>query len=100
LTASEKGGTMDRGKKESDWLLNRRTFLKTTAAGFVGAALGSFPFESFTLNEAKAAAVKAGEKAVPTFCAMCGPAANCGVYAFVKDGRFTKVAGMKESPAN
>jgi len=47
-----------------------------------------------------AAAAKAGETAIPTFCAMCGPAANCGVYAFTKNGRFTKVAGMKESPAN
>ena len=62
--------------------------------------MGALPFESFSLDEAKAAAAKAGEKAIPTFCAMCGPAANCGVYAFVKDGRFTKVAGMKESPAN
>jgi anaerobic selenocysteine-containing dehydrogenase len=31
---------------------------------------------------------------------MCGPAGNCGIYAFARDGRFTKVAGMKESPAN
>jgi anaerobic selenocysteine-containing dehydrogenase len=87
-------------KKEHQWFLDRRTFLKTTGAGVVGVALGSLPFESFTMKEAKAAAAKAGEKAVPTFCAMCGPAANCGVYAFVRDGRFTKVAGMKESPAN
>ena len=91
---------MDTGKKEHQWFLDRRTFLKTTGAGVVGVALGSLPFESFTMKEARAAAAKAGEKVVPTFCAMCGPAANCGVYAFVKDGRFTKVAGMKESPAN
>jgi anaerobic selenocysteine-containing dehydrogenase len=47
-----------------------------------------------------AAAARAGEIAVPTFCAMCGPAANCGVYAFTKNGRFIRVAGMKESPVN
>ena len=31
---------------------------------------------------------------------MCGPAGNCGIYAFLKNGRFTRVAGMKESPVN
>jgi len=91
---------MSKGKKESQFLLDRRTFLKFAGVGIGGAALGSFPFESFTLDEAMAAAGKAGETVVPTFCAMCGPAANCAVYAFVKDGRFTKVAGMKESPVN
>jgi anaerobic selenocysteine-containing dehydrogenase len=91
---------MSKGKKEPQFLLDRRTFLKFAGVGIAGAAIGSFPFESFTLDEALAAAAKAGETAVPTFCAMCGPAANCGVYAFVKDGRFTKVAGMKESPVN
>jgi anaerobic selenocysteine-containing dehydrogenase len=88
------------GKNEKQWLLDRRTFLKTAGAGIAGAALWGTLFESFTLDEALAAAAKVGETAIPTFCAMCGPAANCGVYAFVKDGRFTKVAGMKESPVN
>ena len=88
------------GKNKDPWLINRRTFLKATGAGLAGAAVGRFPLESFTLDEAMAAAAKAGETAVPTFCAMCGPAANCGVYAFTKNGRFTKVAGMKESPVN
>ena len=87
-------------RKDADkLLLSRRNFLKTAGAGIVGAAvLGKFP--SFTYDEAMAAAAKEGETAIPTFCAMCGPAANCGIYAFVKDGRFTKVAGMKESPVN
>jgi hypothetical protein len=31
---------------------------------------------------------------------MCGPGAHCGIYAFEKDGIFTRVAGMKESPVN
>ncbi len=43
---------------------------------------------------------KTGERIVPTFCAMCGPSAGCGIYAFVKDGIFTRAAGMKESPVN
>jgi anaerobic selenocysteine-containing dehydrogenase len=88
------------GKNKDQWLLDRRAFLKATGVGIAGAALGRFPFESFTLDEAMAAAAKAGERAVPTFCAMCGPAANCGVYAFTKNGRFIRVAGMKESPVN
>lgn len=44
-----------------------------------------------------------GEKVIPTVCGMCGPGGpggGCGIYAFVKDGRFTKVAGMDESPVN
>ncbi|MEJ2109386.1 MAG: molybdopterin-dependent oxidoreductase [Acidobacteriota bacterium] len=41
-----------------------------------------------------------GEKTVPTICAMCGPGPGCGIYAYVKDGRFTRVDGMKESPVN
>jgi anaerobic selenocysteine-containing dehydrogenase len=44
-----------------------------------------------------------GEEFIPTVCGMCGPGGpggGCGIYAFVKDGRFTKVAGMDESPVN
>jgi anaerobic selenocysteine-containing dehydrogenase len=92
---------MSMGKKKNQWLLDRRAFLKATGAGIVGTAMwGTFPFKSFTLEEALAAAAKAGETVIPTFCAMCGPAANCGIYAFTKNDRFTKVAGMKESPVN
>ncbi|MDD4766662.1 MAG: molybdopterin-dependent oxidoreductase [Desulfotomaculaceae bacterium] len=55
---------------------------------------------AFTLDQAKAVAQEAGEQVVPTYCAMCGPNPTCGIYAFVKDGRFTRVAGMAESPLN
>ncbi len=44
-----------------------------------------------------------GEAVVPTVCGMCGPGGpggGCGIYAFVKHGRFIKVAGMDESPVN
>ena len=44
-----------------------------------------------------------GENCIPTVCGMCGPGGpggGCGIYAFVKDGRFTRVAGMDESPVN
>ncbi|MEJ2067108.1 MAG: molybdopterin-dependent oxidoreductase, partial [Deltaproteobacteria bacterium] len=56
---------------------------------------------SFTLDGALRAAHMADENVVPTLCAMCGPTPySCGVYAFVKDDRFVRVAGMKESPVN
>ena len=44
-----------------------------------------------------------GESVIPTVCGMCGPSGpggGCGIYAFVKNGRFVRVAGMSESPYN
>lgn len=88
-------------KDKNQWSIDRRLFLKTTGTGILGAALSNLsPFRSFTLDEALAAAQKTDETAIPTFCGMCGPTAGCGVYAFVKNGQFIKVAGMKESPVN
>jgi len=54
----------------------------------------------YTLDQATEMAKKMGAAVVPTLCGMCGPAANCGIYAFVKDGRFITVAGMQEAPIN
>ena len=54
-------------------------------------------------QQAMKAAKAAGEKALPTVCGMCGPGGpggGCGIYAFVKNGKFAKVAGMDESPVN
>ena len=55
---------------------------------------------SFSFNEVEVIAKRAGETVIPTFCGMCGPLMSCGIYAFVKNGRFVRVAGMKESPMN
>ena len=55
---------------------------------------------AFTLEEAEALAARRGERAVPTWCGMCGPRGNCAVYAFGRDGRLLRVAGMKEAPHN
>lgn len=79
--------------------MSRRTFLKTTGMVAAGAACAS-AFGPFTHAEALAAAARGGEQVIPTWCGMCGPAGNCAVYAFVKNGRFTRVAGMKEAPQN
>jgi anaerobic selenocysteine-containing dehydrogenase len=43
---------------------------------------------------------KPSERVIPTFCAMCGPGLGCGIYAYVRDGRFAGVEGMAESPLN
>jgi anaerobic selenocysteine-containing dehydrogenase len=54
-------------------------------------------------QQALEAAEANGENVIPTVCGMCGPGGpggGCGIYAFVKEGRFTKVAGMDESPVN
>ena len=79
----------------------RRDAHPKTPGGFSGSAQDELtPFRAFTYDKAMAAAEKSGERAVPTFCGMCGPTAGCGIYAFVKEGRFTKVAGMAESPVS
>jgi len=92
---------MDKREHNNKLPVNRRAFLKTVGIGMLGAAMGGFlPVKSFSLEEAMAAAKKDGETVIPTFCGMCGPSENCGVYAFIKDGRFIKVAGMKESTIN
>ena len=67
-------------KKKSQWLIDRRSFLKSTGTGILGAALLNSPLRSLTFDEALAAAHKQGETVVPTFCGMCGPSENCGVY--------------------
>jgi anaerobic selenocysteine-containing dehydrogenase len=52
-------------------------------------------------DDAKRIARRLGEEVVPTFCGMCGPGPfGCGIYAFRKNSRFVRVAGMKESPVN
>nr|WP_320131362.1 molybdopterin-dependent oxidoreductase [uncultured Holophaga sp.] len=54
-----------------------------------------------TLEGARRLAQRNGETLVPAFCAMCGPGPmSCGIYAFVKEGRFVRCAGMAESPVN
>jgi anaerobic selenocysteine-containing dehydrogenase len=55
---------------------------------------------SYSYDEACRLAKRSGEEVVSTLCAMCGPGPSCGIYAFVKNGRFIRSAGMKESPMN
>ena len=52
-----------------------------------------------TCEEALRIARVTGESVVPTFCAMCGPSAGCGLYAFTKAGRMTRVVGMEAEAA-
>lgn len=78
--------------------LSRRCFLKSAGTAAVATGVACSGLLSFT--EACAMAKDSGERVVPTWCGMCGPAGNCAVYAFVKDGTFTRVTGMKEAPQN
>ena len=81
--------------------MSRRAFLKASGMAAAGTACAALtPFGPFTLAEAEAVAAQAGERVIPTWCGMCGPMGNCAIYAFVKDSRFTRVAGMKEAPQN
>ena len=75
------------GQEDEKLLISRRTVLKSVGAMGAGLMLKD-------LVQAETGA--AGEKAIPTFCAMCGPGLGCGIYAFVKNGRFTRVEGMRE----
>ncbi len=100
LASARACGIFSQKYKGDKLLMDRRLFLKATGVGMLGTALGDLSLGSFTLEKALAAAKKAGATAIPTFCSMCGPTAGCGIYAFVKNGRFTKIAGMEESPIN
>jgi anaerobic selenocysteine-containing dehydrogenase len=84
-------------QKDHRFLVSRRSLLK--AAGSVGAGLALEKNSTRWLARAETPAAS-GEKAIPTFCAMCGPGLGCGIYAYVRNGRFTRVEGMKESPIN
>ena len=53
------------GKRNRQWLIDRRSFLKSTGTGILGAALLNSPLRSFTLDEALAAAKKENETVVP-----------------------------------
>ena len=76
--------------------ISRRTLLKATGAVGAGMLLENNPRDWLSVLEA----AEPGEQVIPTFCAMCGPAIGCGIYAHVKNGLFTKVEGMLESPLN
>jgi anaerobic selenocysteine-containing dehydrogenase len=79
--------------------VSRRTLLKT--AGIAGVELVLDKSSSARPARAQTqASATTTEKAIPTFCAMCGPGLGCGIYAFVRNGRFTRVEGMRESPLN
>lgn len=56
--------------------------------------------QGYTYDDALAIAQARGEQVVPTFCAMCGPTSGCGIYAFIRDGKFTRAGGMSECPVN
>lgn len=54
----------------------------------------------FTYEQALNLAERRGETVIPGFCSMCGPNGGCGMYAFIKNGKLIRVAGMAEAPRN
>lgn len=52
------------------------------------------------LIKAKIPCPETGIKVCHTVCAICSPANNCGVNAYVKDGKMLKLEGMDEHPAS
>lgn len=86
-------------QKKEKLQVSRRTLLKAAGTMSASLAMGKGLAGRFAQAEIQSAAAE-GETAIPTFCAMCGPGLGCGIYAYVKNGRFTRVEGMKESPVN
>ena len=56
--------------------------------------------KGLTYEEALKIAKENGEEVVRAYCPMCGPNTQCRTYAFVKDGRLVRVAGMAEAGMN
>lgn len=50
------------------------------------------------LMKAKIPCPETGIEIKHTVCAICSPAYNCGINAYVKDGKLLKVEGMDEHP--
>jgi formate dehydrogenase major subunit len=78
--------------------MDRRTFLKTSGAGFV---LGGVAGLGIDLNPVQAAVQKlkiAGTRAVPSVCPYC--AVGCGQLVHVRDGTIINIEGNPDSPIN
>lgn len=86
--------------------LSRRRFLQVSAAAGVATAVAARSARAdakaadHTADGAVPARPASLVQRIPTFCAMCGPSAGCGIWALVRDGKFVGVEGMKESPLN
>jgi len=72
----------------------RRTFLKATGAMGAAVALSGAHSTLVQKNVAKAAAAE--EVVIPTQCGVCP--GNCGVNAYVKEGRLVRVDALQGHP--
>jgi len=77
--------------------INRRDFLKVTAAAGAVATVGLPKLNAFAASEGKTSGVTAGEW-IPSTCQGC--TAWCPVEFFVQDNRISKVRGNQLSKAN
>ncbi len=80
--------------------MDRRTFLRATGAFGAAQSMRNSRIPLLEPIVDAPNATGSEERAIPTFCAMCGPSMGCGVYAMVRAGRFQRIEGMKEAPLN
>jgi thiosulfate reductase/polysulfide reductase chain A len=75
--------------------INRRNFLKATAAGAGILSLNGLPldFKSWAQGSTQAPVTR-----VPTLCNGCGN--RCAIFAYVKNGRLWKIEGNPEANGN
>ena len=75
--------------------INRRNFLKATAAGAGILSLNGLPldFKSWAQESSQAPVTR-----VPTLCNGCGN--RCAIFAYVKNGRLWKIEGNPEANGN
>src|SRR5512139_1091745 len=79
----------------ADLKINRRGFLKATAAGAGTLALSQLSLDFKAWAQASS---QAPVSRIPTLCNGCGN--RCGIFAYVKNGRLWKIEGNPEANGN
>lgn len=87
---------MKKLKGVTDFRLSRRTFLKATGAMGAATAVEGSLLRSQASLTATAFAEAAEEIVIPTQCGVCP--GNCGVNAYVKEGRLVRVEPLPNHP--
>ncbi len=78
--------------------MDRRTFLKSSGAGFVLGGLAGLGVDLRPIHAAVQKLKIAGSRAVPSVCPYC--AVGCGQLVHVRDGRIINIEGNPDSPIN
>ena len=78
--------------------MDRRTFLKTSGAGFVFGGVAGLGVDLKPVQAAVQNLKIAGTRAVPSVCPYC--AVGCGQLVHVRDGSIINIEGNPDSPIN